>query len=51
MLDDNDANEISDGGTPDAEGEGYKCVVSFKNEMKKWSSSTCVVMQMKSRVE
>jgi hypothetical protein len=34
MLDDNDANEIDDGGTSDAEGEGYKCVVSFKDGMK-----------------
>jgi hypothetical protein len=36
MLDDNDANanEIGDGGTSDAEGDGYKCVVSFKNGMK-----------------
>jgi hypothetical protein len=29
MLDDNDANEIGDGGTSDAEGEGYECVISF----------------------
>jgi hypothetical protein len=34
MLGDNDANEIGDGGTSDAEGEGYKCVVSFKDGMK-----------------
>ncbi len=34
ILDDNDANEISDGGTSDAEGEEYKCVVSFKDVMK-----------------
>ncbi len=34
MLDDNDANEVGDGGTSDAEGEGYKCVVSFKDGMK-----------------
>jgi hypothetical protein len=34
MLDDNDANECSDGGTSDAEGEGYKCVISFKDGMK-----------------
>ncbi len=33
-LDDNDANEIGDGGTSDAEGDGYKCVVSFKDGMK-----------------
>ncbi len=34
MLNDVDANEIGDGGTSDAEGDGYKCVVSFKNGMK-----------------
>ncbi len=34
MLDDIDANERGDGGTSDAEGEGYKCVVSFKDGMK-----------------
>ncbi len=34
MLNDNDANKIGDGGTSDAEGEGYKCVVSFKDGMK-----------------
>jgi hypothetical protein len=34
MLNDNDANEISDGGRSDAEGEGYKCVFSFKDRMK-----------------
>ena len=34
MLDDNDANEIGDGGTSDAEGDGYKCVHSFKDGMK-----------------
>ncbi len=28
-LDENDANEVGDGGTLDAEGDGYKCVVSF----------------------
>jgi hypothetical protein len=33
MLNDNDANEIGDGGTSDAEGDGYKCVVSFKDGM------------------
>jgi hypothetical protein len=32
MLDDNDANEIGDGGTSDAEGEEYKCVISLKME-------------------
>jgi hypothetical protein len=34
MLNDNDANEIGVGGTSDAEGRGYKCVVSFKDGMK-----------------
>ncbi len=34
MLDDIDANEAGDGGTSDAEGDGYKCVHSFKNGMK-----------------
>jgi hypothetical protein len=34
MLDDNDANEIGDGGTSDAEGDGYKCVVSSNDGMK-----------------
>jgi hypothetical protein len=34
MLDDINANEHGDGGTSDAEGEGYKCVVSFKDGMK-----------------
>ncbi len=29
MLNDNDANEVGDGGTSDAEGEGYKCVCFF----------------------
>ncbi len=34
MLDDIDANELGDCGTSDAEGEEYKCVVSFKDGMK-----------------
>ncbi len=34
MLDEIDANDIGDVGTSDAEGEGYKCVVSFKDGMK-----------------
>ncbi len=29
MLNECDANELGDGGTTDAEGEGYECVVSF----------------------
>ncbi len=28
------ANEVGDGGTSDAEGEGYKCVYFFKDGMK-----------------
>jgi hypothetical protein len=31
MLNENVANEKGDGGTSDAEGEGYKCVISFKD--------------------
>jgi hypothetical protein len=34
MLNDDDANEVGDGGTSDGEGEGYECVVSFKDGMK-----------------
>jgi hypothetical protein len=34
MLNDDNANEVGDGGTSDAEGEGYKCVLSFKDGMK-----------------
>ncbi len=34
MLDDNNANEVGECGTSDAEGEGYDCVVSFKDGMK-----------------
>ncbi len=34
MLNDNDSKEVGDGGTSDAEGEGYECVVSFKDGMK-----------------
>jgi hypothetical protein len=34
MLDDDNANEVGYGGTSDAEGEGYECVVSFKDGMK-----------------
>jgi hypothetical protein len=34
MLDYMDANETGGGGTSDAEGDGYKCVHSFKDEMK-----------------
>jgi hypothetical protein len=34
MLNDDDANEVGDGGTSGAEGEGYECVLSFKDGMK-----------------
>jgi hypothetical protein len=34
MLNDYNANEVGDGGTSDAEGEGYECVVSVKDRMK-----------------
>ena len=34
MLNDDNANEVGDGGTSDVEDEGYKCVVSFKDGMK-----------------
>jgi hypothetical protein len=34
FLNDDDANEVGDGGTLDAEEDGYKCVVSFKDGMK-----------------
>jgi hypothetical protein len=34
ILDDIDANETGDGGTSDAECDGYECVHSFKNGMK-----------------
>jgi hypothetical protein len=50
MLDDNDANEIGDGGTSNAEGDGYKCVISFKDEMKEVELKRYVMMQMKLRV-
>jgi hypothetical protein len=33
-LDEDNADEIGDGGTSDAEGDGYKCVVSFQDGMK-----------------
>jgi hypothetical protein len=34
MLDDVDANEIGNGGISDTGGDGYKCVISFKDGMK-----------------
>jgi hypothetical protein len=33
-LDEDNANEVGDGGTSDAEGDGYECVVSFQDGMK-----------------
>ncbi len=33
MLDKNDANEVSDGGTLDGEGKGYECIVAFQEGM------------------
>jgi hypothetical protein len=51
MLDDNDANEIGDDGTSDAEGDRCKYVISFKDGMKEAGSlSAYVIMQMKLRV-
>ena len=38
MLDENDTNEVVDGGTSDAEGNGYKCVVCFQDGMKEVDS-------------
>ena len=38
VLDENDANEVGDGGTSDAEGDGYKCVVCFQDGMKEVDS-------------
>ncbi len=37
-LNENDANEIGDGGTSDAEGDGYECVVCFQNGMNEGDS-------------
>jgi hypothetical protein len=33
LLDENDANKVGDGGTSDAEGNEYECVVSFQGGM------------------
>ncbi len=49
MLDDDNANEVCDGGTSDAEDEGYKCVVSFKVGMKEVELER-LCLQMKLRV-
>jgi hypothetical protein len=38
VLNENDANEVGDGGTSDAEGDGYKCVVCFQDGMKEVDS-------------
>jgi hypothetical protein len=53
MLDDNDANEIGDGGASDAEGEAYECVVSFKDGMKEveLKGLCCDVNEIESGVE
>jgi hypothetical protein len=37
-LNENDANEVGDGGTSDAEGDGYKCVVCLQDGMKEVDS-------------
>jgi hypothetical protein len=49
-LNKNDANEVSDGGTSDAEGDGYECVMCFQDGMKEVDLNDCVLMQMKLRV-
>ncbi len=53
MLDEYDANEIGYGGTSDAEGEGYECVVSFKDGMKEVELEhlCCDVNEIESEVE
>jgi hypothetical protein len=53
MLDDNDANEIGDGGTSDAEGEGYECVDTFKDGMREVELEClcCDANEIKSGVE
>ncbi len=33
MLDNNDANDVGDGGSSDGEGEGYECIVAFQEAM------------------
>ncbi len=37
-LDENDANEVGDGGTSDSEGDGCECVVCFQDGMKEVNS-------------
>ena len=53
MLYDNNANEIGDGGTSDAEGEEYECVVSFKDGMQEVELEClcCDVNEIESGVE
>jgi hypothetical protein len=38
VLNENDTNEVGDGGTSDAEGDGYECVVRFQDGMKEVDS-------------
>ncbi len=38
VLNENEANEVGDGGTSDAEGDGYKCVICFQDGMKEVDS-------------
>ncbi len=38
VLNENDANEVGDGGTSDAEGDGYECVVFFQDGLKEVDS-------------
>jgi hypothetical protein len=46
-LNDDNANEVGDGGTSDAEGDGYECVVSFQDGMKEVEHEHLhVLMQM-----
>ncbi len=34
VLDENDSNEVGDGGTSDGEGDGYECIISFLDGIK-----------------
>ena len=38
VLDNNDANDVGDGGSSDGEGEGYECIVAFQDAMKEVDS-------------
>jgi hypothetical protein len=53
MLNDIDANEHGDGGTSDAEGEEYECVLSSKDGMKEVELEClfCDANEIKSGVE